>query len=447
MLQKRQEEGRSGTRSKKAIKAKVTIGTNGNYLRIQFSSTLSQQIWGVKQKYFSLGIIDSSENRLKATQIAITIQNDILAENLDITLNKYLPETRVKKNISNLDEIRVCKPKQLGLKSKQLGLLEIYNKYCDYVKDKLAITTYLKIYRGSFYRIIQKCPQDISQCLEIRNIIVDSCSIPYRKHLLGIVYHAIEWAKLNKLVPEDTDNIFDKYMKDIIVNDKVRKILKMKKLKPSLVREQTEKSGVRLENDPDYKAFTREEAEVIIEAFKDYGYWSDVTKFLFWTGCRHGEAAGLFWGDIAEDFSYIVFQRSYDGDIKISKSTKTGEIRKFPCGDKLKELLARIKPQNARPNDLVFKNKYGNYISFVILQRIWAGSQSTHEPSLIAELIIQGKLKHYLSPYATRHTFINLQLLAGVPINNVAKWVGNSPITILKHYETAYTGIIPAPEV
>lgn len=441
MPRTRQEKGKIATHSRKSVKNQVTFGKNGNYLRIQFPSTLSQEIWGVKQKYFSLGIIDSPENRLQATQIAITIQNDILAENLDATFNKYLLETRVKENTQlNLDKITVYQPKQLKL-------IEIYDKYCKYIKDKLAITTYLKLYRGLFYRIIQKCPQDISQCLEIRNIIVNSCSIPNRKHLLGIVYHAIEWAKLNKLIPEDTDNIFDKYMKDIIVNEKVKKILKMKKSKPTLVREQTEESGVRLENDPDYRAFTREEAEAIIEAFKDYAYWSDVTKFLFWTGCRHGEAAGLFWGDIAENFSYIVFQRSYDKDTKISKSTKTGEIRKFPCGDKLKELLAKIKPQNARPNDLVFKNKYGNYINFVILQRIWAGSQSTKEPSLIAELIIQGKLKHYLSPYATRHTFINLQLLAGVPINNVAKWVGNSPITILKHYESAYTGIIPAPEV
>lgn len=252
---------------------------------------------------------------------------------------------------------------------------------------------------------------------------------------------------MNKLISEDTDNFFDKYKKDIIVNDKVKKILKMKKLKPSLVRKQAEESGVRLENDPDYRAFTREEAEAIIEAFKDYSYWSDVTKFLFWTGCRHGEAAGLLWDDIAEDFSYILFQRSYDKDTKISKSTKTGEIRKFPCGDKLKELLAIIKPQNTRPNDLVFKNTNNNHINFVSLQKFWAGSQSQNKPSLIAELIIQGKLKHYLSPYATRHTFINLQLLAGVPINNVAKWVGNSPITILKHYETAYTGIIPTTEV
>ncbi|MCC5661777.1 site-specific integrase [Nostoc sp. XA010] len=441
MPRTRQEEGKIATHSRKSVKNQVTFGTNGNYLRIQFPSTLSQQIWGVKQKYFSLGIIDSPENRLKATQIAITIQNDILAENLDATLNKYLLETRVIENTqSNLDEITVCQ-------SKQLGLIEIYDKYCKYVKDKLAITTYLKLYRGLFYRILKNCSQDISQSLEIRNIIVNSCSIPNRKHLLGVVYYAIEWAKLNKLIPEDTDNIFDRYMKDIIVNDKVIKMLKMKKLKPSLVREQAEESGVRLENDPDYRAFTREEAEAIIEAFKDYGYWSDVTKFLFWTGCRHGEAAGLFWGDIAEDFSYIVFQRSYDEDTKISKSTKTGEIRKFPCGEKLKELLAKIKPQNARPNDLVFKNKNGNPIYFSTFHKIWAGYPIRNKSSLIAELIIQGKLKHYLSPYATRHTFINLQLLAGVPIKNIAKWVGNSPMIILKHYGTVYTGITPVPEV
>ena len=36
--------------------------------------------------------------------------------------------------------------------------------------------------------------------------------------------------------------------------------------------------------------------------------------------------------------------------------------------------------------------------------------------------------------YNTRHTFITLCISAGVPISDIASWVGNSPEIILKHY-------------
>jgi hypothetical protein len=46
----------------------------------------------------------------------------------------------------------------------------------------------------------------------------------------------------------------------------------------------------------------------------------------------------------------------------------------------------------------------------------------------------EGKVEYYYSPYGARHTWINIQLKAGVPVQNVAEWAGNSPETIWKNY-------------
>jgi len=54
--------------------------------------------------------------------------------------------------------------------------------------------------------------------------------------------------------------------------------------------------------------------------------------------------------------------------------------------------------------------------------------------SVIGRLIEEGKLTCYLDMYSTRRTFVSLQINKGVPVTTVAKWVGDNPETILKHY-------------
>ncbi|MEM9485517.1 MAG: hypothetical protein AAGA83_17720 [Cyanobacteria bacterium P01_F01_bin.116] len=40
----------------------------------------------------------------------------------------------------------------------------------------------------------------------------------------------------------------------------------------------------------------------------------------------------------------------------------------------------------------------------------------------------------YRKPYQARHTFITHCLQEGISVQQVAKWVGNSPEIIMKHY-------------
>jgi integrase len=49
--------------------------------------------------------------------------------------------------------------------------------------------------------------------------------------------------------------------------------------------------------------------------------------------------------------------------------------------------------------------------------------------TVLSELEIQ-----YRSQYNTRHTFITNCLEAGISVVQIAKWVGNSPEIIMKHY-------------
>ncbi len=75
------------------------------------------------------------------------------------------------------------------------------------------------------------------------------------------------------------------------------------------------------------------------------------------------------------------------------------------------------------------------------------GTNRRSRMGVVTKLVKAGKIRQYLKPYATRHTWISLQLEAKVPIKNVAKLAGNSPDVILKYYESIHESVTLAPEV
>jgi integrase len=413
------------TRAKKGI---VTVGTDHGYLRIQFPRSVSKTLFGSKnQKYLSLGLLDTQENRETAERIAEVIQEDIRIDNLDLTCQRYLKEVQLEKIQQSTETSNSTFPK----------LLSLFNEYCDYLKPLYARTTYLKELRSRFLHIVEQCPQDLTKPLEIRNAVLVLCCNSIAKRTLSHLNKMIEWAKDNGKLPPNFPNPYGRYNKDI------------KKKKPN---DELPIQVLELEDydyDSDYRAFTREEAEAIIAAFESITpkYWANVVKFLFWTGCRHGEAAALAWGDVAADCSYIIFRNSFDIETRTLKPVKTEEARKFPCGSKLRNLLLSIRPEKRKPSDWVFHNRDGNPINFSLLRTVWSGSKSKNVSSLIARLIKEGKVRQYLKPYAARHTFITLQLQSNVPIQNVAKLTGNSPGVIIEHYASAIPDVELAPEI
>ncbi len=70
------------------------------------------------------------------------------------------------------------------------------------------------------------------------------------------------------------------------------------------------------------------------------------------------------------------------------------------------------------------------------LQSLWHGcvNKGKRYVGIVQQLVDEGKIAHYRPQYQTRHTFITLCLDAGVEVKDVARWVGNSPEIIYKHY-------------
>ena len=131
-------------------------------------------------------------------------------------------------------------------------------------------------------------------------------------------------------------------------------------------------------------------------------------------------AIGLTWGHINNNLTLITFSEAVvEGN---RKDTKTHKSRKFPINQSLKELLLSIKPSNANADTPVFKAPKGGLIdAHNFLNRAWK--------TVLSELNFP-----YRPQYHTRHTFITNCLETGVSVVQVAKWVGNSPEIIMKHY-------------
>ena len=204
------------------------------------------------------------------------------------------------------------------------------------------------------------------------------------------------------------------------------------------------------ETDPDERdrrAFTKEERDIIIEAF----YESDkascrqaapLIEFLFLTGCRSGEAFALEWKDVflGRDKDCIRFSKSYNGRLKNTQVTKTGETRIFKIYPKLENLLLKVKPIDAKPTDLIFTQRNGKAWYIGQLAKLWNTYELNHPqktyvyPGVVTQLVEEGKISGYLSPYHTRHTFITLQAHAGTDLLLLATACGNSVETIQRHY-------------
>lgn len=170
----------------------------------------------------------------------------------------------------------------------------------------------------------------------------------------------------------------------------------------------------------------------IIEAFESSNHrkhLAPVIKFLFLSGCRTAEAAGLKWRDIKWDRELIAIRRAYNIRLKLFKPTKTNTVRFLPMpkGSALWNLLKSL--PECQADDVVFKSKTGKVMDMNKLGETWRGKESERLPGVIPTLIKQGKVKEYLRLYATRHTFISHQVnICKVPITTVAQWVGNSAL-------------------
>ncbi|KOP22614.1 hypothetical protein AMR41_30700 [Hapalosiphon sp. MRB220] len=371
----------------------VGVETKAGKLRLRLPRTIAID----SSRYISTGLDDTPDNLKKVQRLAWEIEEDIQAGLFDVSLEKY----KCLINRSN---------KPSGVIPTQIDLLTLWEKYCEYMKPQLAVTTYQKDYRGKYLNHIKSLPtKDPRQAIAIRDYLLANKSVDTTKRVLMYLSACCSWAVKSGLL---TANLFD----GVKANVKARK--------------------KKVEVEP----FTLEEREAIIAAFTAHKYhkhYTSFVRFLFLTGCRTGEAIALQWKHIAHDLSYVTFCESYDTRLGIRKDTKTGTNRKFPCNAVLKQLLNDIRPKYYKPEDLVFKSPTGKTIDAnKFTNQVWRGCRSGDKTyrGVVCTLVKEGKVRSYRPPYNTRHTFITMALEAGVSAAQIAKWVGNSPEVIMRHY-------------
>jgi integrase len=184
------------------------------------------------------------------------------------------------------------------------------------------------------------------------------------------------------------------------------------------------------------RPFTSQEIAAIIEGFKHnryYSYYTDFVTFLFGTGCRTGEAIGLQWKNLSEDYTKVWIGESVSSGKR--KATKTNKAREFKLPSYLVTLLRERRPENFLPDDLVFlAPRGGNLDARSFRNRAWVRILETADIP-------------YRKPYNTRHTFISHALAKGINPITIAQMTGHDPETMFKHYAADIQGGLQCPDI
>jgi integrase len=353
-------------------KGTVGIENNGGVLRLR----LPRQVYGGRQKYLYLGLLDTKENRKIAKAKAQVIESDIFFDRFDPTLVKYKPRTY---------------PYPETLKVDELTLSELWQQYAEF-KSKHLSPSSLKDFRRTANHIAGLPDQSLKSAKAIARHFQEFLSADAAKRTLTQINACCKWAVEQELLEE---NPFDGMARRV-------KVRHQQSINP----------------------FTATERDWIIKAFEEsasHQHYAGLVKFLFFTGCRTSEAVGLTWQHVAPDLSTITFAEVVVEGTRIA-STKTHKIRKFPVNGSLRDLMETFRLESPQPLAPVFTDTQGNLVRpNNFLRRHW-------------QPVVKALPIAYRPQYNTRHTFITLCLEADVPIAQVAAWVGNSPKIILEHY-------------
>lgn len=406
----------------------VTVRTDKGNLSFQIPSVYAQHHYGRKQQYLAFGSKDTPENRLAAWTAALVMQKDLES-------GSFEPSDVVK--------YKHCSKRLVGYKERaeefSFKPSVLYEEFAKQLQ--LAETTrrgLCRTYINHFKRIEAAKLVDIRQQLEIKNWITDATNVAPTGsiRLLSMLHRMIEWGKLEDRLPASMVSRFKHYEEEFKKSLKTRNI----KRKPP-------GSVASLENDwgGGIKAWTAQERDLIINGFYARRHMgnrntiAELVDFLFNTGCRHGEAFALTWGDVTADFTKIKITKSCN-KFGILKGTKTGKHRTVPINQRAQELLKRIKPQQATTKDLIFPNGAGHSFRSDSIDHFWCPRVKT---SVLKKLIDLGQLTRYADFYSTRRTFVSLQIANGMTPVDVANWVGDNPETIFKHYARHNEAAVP----
>jgi integrase len=373
---------------RKAASGSVQIKLSNDRLQLVFT-------YEGKRRYLSLGLWDSPATRKVAEAKAKLIESDIIFDRFDPTLEKY----RVKASPKAVTPIftPIAAPK----------VNEIWAQYQTFRANFVSASTLLRDYQRKMANPLQTCPYSVNEAVEVRDWLLKRYSSEVVRRMINKLSSCCDWAKTSGLIAE---NSF------AAIKGQIKKV----------------------KGDSDRTPFTVEEREAIFTALETntyssrfspipHSFYLSYAKFLFHTGCRPEEAAALRWRHVQGDCERIRFEIAIPSDTRIEGETKTHKVRTFPCNGRMQEFLRSIKPKKAGKDDRVFPAPRGGVLdTHNFSNRVWK--------PVVDALVELGSVQQPLSQYHARHTFITLMLEAGVDAKDVAKWVGNSPEVIYRHY-------------
>ncbi|WP_375491419.1 Arm DNA-binding domain-containing protein [uncultured Nostoc sp.] len=374
-------------KTQKASKGTVSVESFQSRLRLR----LPRQLYEGTQKYLTLNLADTPENRQLAEQKAHQIELDIASGSFDETLAKYKPQ----RHLSIVTT---------GEQQKILTISDLWNRYIDYKRQYLKPRTLDKL--AVLEKHIKRCPyQDLDEGIKIRLALLQQTTTSQAKDVLMYLSAACKWGIKHGLV---TFNPFEGMYNELPKH--------------------------KWQDNSQPNAFSEEEKEKIIQAFKNhkpskgigYSYYSAFVEFLFLTGCRPSEAIGLQWKHITPDCSQITFEGALvqvgNGERVRVNGSKNNKKRVFNCNQRLQELILKIKPEHLEPESLIFPSPEGLSIHYRnFSRRAW-------------DKIVDPLVERQTTPYSCRDTFISEQIAKGVPTAVVAKWCDNSVDVIEQKY-------------
>ena len=277
--------------SSKSAKGSVVVFNSHDRLQLRFR-------FGGKRRYISLGLSNTSINRRYAELKAAEIEQDILKERFDNTLEKYKSASDREKNALSA-----------SLEAFEPDLNELWQKYSEFKKPQVSPSTYAKDFKRHRNHIAALPTHSINEASAIRDWLLEKKTVDTAKRCLTQIKACCRWSMAEGLIQT---NPF------------------------ALMKIQLPKGA---DENADVNPFTKEERDLIIKTFAEdryYSYYTPYVQFLFLTGCRPSEAIALQWKHI-NLLKVVQFRQS----IVISED---GLI----CKDRLKNQKKRDFPINFR---------------------------------------------------------------------------------------------------
>ena len=353
--------------------SKVKVESDRDRLRLRWTH--------IGRRYtLSLGLSDSPINRRLAERAATTIDLDILSGHFDPTLRKYKTSDQLP------DSIAVDKLFERFINSKKSELhrhsLTRYKSTAGRLREFWGERQVIEVTKERAILFREWLTQRVSP-LTVRDRI-SSCSTCW------------DWAVERNITLENP-------WKGISV-----RVPSKKKDRP----------------------FSDEETYLILDLFDNrehpFSFYSDFVHFLFYTGCRIGEAIGLRWENIENDRVWVGESISRG----IRKETKNNKPRSFSIPPTLYHRLKRR--ARVKERELVFTAPKGGAIDDKNFnQRPWRSCLK------VAEI-------PYRRPYLIRATAVVRMLRSGMSPLEIAEITGHNVDILYKHYALPMeAGVIP----